>query len=242
MTTFSVIVPFRNAERTIAETAASLIAQDCPEWEALFVDDGSSDASVQVLQGFGDRRLRVLSDGPGAARGAARTRNIGIRASVGRYVAFLDADDLWVPEKLSHQLRAFRQHEERIVFSSYRRFGNAQGIVIAKPRVEWRDALAGNPIGCLTGAFDTDFHGRAEMPEIPMHEDYAFWLSLLRRGPARGLPEVLAHYRVSPGSASANKAKGVLAVWRILGMQGLPPHRRIAGVAGHVAGALRKRV
>lgn len=242
MTAFSVIVPFRNAERTIAETAASLIAQDLPDWEALFVDDGSSDASVRVLRGFADPRMRLLSDGPGAARGVARTRNIGIRASVGRYIAFLDADDLWAAEKLSCQLRAFRQHEERIVFSSYRRFGNATGIVPARPRVEWKDALAGNPIGCLTGAFDTEYHGRAEMPEIPLHEDYAFWLSLLRRGPARGLPEVLAHYRVSPGSASANKAKGVLAVWHILGMQGLSPHRRLAGMAGHVVGALRKRV
>ncbi len=248
MTAFSVIVPFRNAERTIAATAASILGQSLTDWEAIFIDDGSSDASVNIVAGLakGDARIRLLTDGKRTPHGVARTRNAGIAVSHGRYIAFLDADDLWAQDKLAAQQQTFDRHEERIVFGSYMRVGadgRERGLVQAIPRVDFRAALSGNPIGCLTAAFDTEFYGRATMPEIPMHEDYAFWLDLLRQGSAaRGLPQVLGRYRVSAGSASANKLRGALAVWRILGMQDIPMAVRIRGMFGYTMGAVRKRV
>ncbi|WP_210527761.1 glycosyltransferase family 2 protein [Rubellimicrobium arenae] len=244
---FSVIIPFRNAGQTLPQTLASLRAQSFGDWEAILVNDASSDDGMAVAQGQAraEPRLRIVDEGLDRPRGAAATRNLGIRLSRGRIVAFLDADDLWRPDKLERQARAFAEGAP-IVFSSYQRIdasGQPLGVVAAPPRVGWADALAGNPIGCLTAAFDTARFGRAEMPLLPMHEDYAFWLGLLRGGAvAQGLPEVLADYRVSPGSASSNKARAAAAVWRILGDEGLGPVRRSVSFARYALTGLRRRL
>jgi teichuronic acid biosynthesis glycosyltransferase TuaG len=244
---FSVVIPFRNAGGTLPDTLRSLRAQTFPDWEALVVNDASSDDGAALVAGLAaqDLRLRLIDERRPGPRGAAGTRNLGIREARGRYVAFLDADDLWRPEKLARQARAFAEGAP-IVFSSYQRIdedGRPLGTVMARPTVTWADALSGNPIGCLTAAFDTALLGRAEMPALPMHEDYAFWLGLLRRGVvARGLPEVLADYRVRPGSASANKLKGAAAVWRILRDEGVAPGTRMLRFSAYAATALRRRL
>lgn len=244
---FSVVIPFRNAATTLPATLGSLRAQTLTDWEALLVNDASTDEGPGLVRALArqDARLRVIDHGGTVARGAAATRNLGIRASRGRFIAFLDADDLWRPEKLARQSVALAGGAP-IVFSSFQRIdmtGRALGLVRAPERVAWADALGGNPIGCLTAAFDTAVCGRAEMPLLPIHEDYAFWLGLLRGGAvARGLPEVLADYRVRPGSASANKIRGAAAVWRILGAEGIGPVARSAHFARYVRAALRRRL
>ncbi|MBP1805948.1 glycosyltransferase family 2 protein [Rubellimicrobium aerolatum] len=244
---FSVILPVRDAALTLPATLASLLAQTLGDWEALVIDDASTDgglARVRELAGS-DRRLRLLGEGGAGPRGAAETRNIGIRAARGRHVAFLDSDDLWLPAKLERQAEAFADGAT-IVFSSYRRIdaeGRPLSVVRAAPRVAWDDALGGNPIGCLTAAYDTEAFGRAEMPLLPTRHDYALWLRLLRTGAvAHGLPEVLAEYRVRPGSLSSNKLKGALAVWRLLGDEGVGPARRTAGFARYAARSVVRRL
>ncbi|WP_176559293.1 glycosyltransferase family 2 protein [Rubellimicrobium roseum] len=244
---FSVVIPFRNAASTLPATLASLRRQTLEDWEALVVNDGSTDRGAALVVDLArqDPRLRLIDEGGVAARGAAATRNLGIQASRGRYVAFLDADDLWRPTKLERQAEAFAAGAP-MVFSSYQRMdgdGRALGVVPAAARVAWEDALGGNPIGCLTAAYDTDRFGRAEMPLLPMHEDYAFWLALLRDGAvAWGLPEVLADYRVRPGSVSANKVRGAAAVWRILGAEGVRPAERVLHFSRYVRTGLARRL
>lgn len=244
---FSIIVPFRNAAATLPHTLRSVQAQNLRDWEALLVDDGSSDRGPALVAELArqDTRIRLLQEDGMRPRGAAATRNLGIRASRGRYIAFLDADDLWTPDKLARQLIAF-EGGASLVFSSYRRIdmeGRALSVVRAKHRVAWADALGGNPIGCLTGTYDTRRYGRAEMPLLPMHEDYAFWLGLLRKGEsAHGLQEVLAEYRVRPGSLSANKIKGAMAVWRILAAEGVGPLRRTINFAHYAKNAVWHRL
>ena len=244
---FSVIVPFRNAVATLPETLASLRAQTLQDWEALLIDDASSDAGPAVVAELAahDGRLRLIQESlDPQPRGAAATRNLGIRASQGRYVAFLDADDLWLPEKLSQQA-AVLQSGAHLVFSSYRRIdmeGRQLSVVKAREQVTWSDAISGNPIGCLTAVYDTARFGRAEMPILPMHEDYAFWLRLLRdENVAIGLPEILAEYRVRPGSLSANKLAGAASVWRILAAEGIGPPLRVASFCRYARTALLRR-
>ena len=245
---FSVIIPFRNACDTLPATLASLQAQTEPDWEALLVDDASDDGSVALVQAAArkDARLRLLHDPcQDSARGVAASRNLGIDTARGTYIAFLDADDLWLPAKLAAQRRTF-ETGANIVFSSYRRIdrtGRSLGLVPAPARVNWADALAGNPIGCLTGAWRRSAFPDAHMPLLDMHEDYAFWLMLLRQGAtAQGLPEVLAKYRVRPKSSSANKLRAAKAVWDILKLEGLSLRGRVSGFLRYALRGVRQRL
>jgi teichuronic acid biosynthesis glycosyltransferase TuaG len=215
----SVITPVWNAATTLAATVASVQAQTYGDWEMLLVDDGSTDDSRAVAAALAaaDPRLRLL--GWENNRGAAEARNAGIRAARGRYIAFLDADDRWRPEKLARQV-AVLEGGEALVFSAYLRVdeaGRPLRRVPARPLVTYRDALKGNPIGCLTAIYDSARLGRLEMPPVRRHQDYGLWLAILRQVPAaRGLPEVLAEYRVRRGSLSSDKLTGAQATWSLL--------------------------
>ncbi|MCC5968300.1 MAG: glycosyltransferase family 2 protein [Natronohydrobacter sp.] len=248
MPLFSVIIPFHDAEATLPETLASLAAQSEADWEALLIDDASRDGSLAIAMAAAarDPRLRVIHDAAQErARGVAASRNLGIAAARGAYVALLDADDRWLPGKLAAQRAVFAQGAD-IVFGSYRRVdhrGRVLGTVMAPARVALADALAGNPIGALTGAWRRARFPQARMPARDMHEDYAFWLMLLREGVvAQGLPDVLAEYRVHPGSASANKRRAARAVWEILGQQGLGGPRRLLCFLRYVLTAFARRL
>jgi teichuronic acid biosynthesis glycosyltransferase TuaG len=242
----SVIIPFHNAVGTLAGTVASLRSQTFSDWEGLLINDGSTDGSAELAASLAaqDLRLRVLHTAD--RRKAAGARNLGIRSAQERFIAFLDADDLWLPDKLSEQI-VHLEAGAPIVFSSYRRIdaeGNVLSVVPAKSRVSYQDALGGNPIGCLTGVWDRERFGPAQMPELPMHEDYAFWLGLLRQGAvAHGLPAVLAEYRVAKGSLSSRKLRVAGATWRILRREpGLGVLRASWGMVRYALRAMRQRV
>lgn len=249
MLQFSVIIPFHNAETTLFETLASLSSQTETKWEALLINDASTDGSVALAVNAVDRdpRFRLINDSRQGTspRGVAASRNLGISVARGKYVALLDADDLWLPEKMALQRRAFENGAD-IVFSSYRRInpeGQPLGNVVARSSVAWKDAIAGNPIGCLTGAWRRERFFDARMPNRDLHEDYAFWLMLLRSGSiAHGLPQVLAEYRVRPRSISANKWRAARAVWQILGEEKLNWRRRSMGFLRYVFIAVTRRL
>ncbi len=244
----SVIIPARNAATTLRETLASVQAQTMPDWEALVIDDASDDATAAIAAqaSRSDPRIRLLQP-QGARLGAANARNHGIAAARGRFIAFLDADDLWLPQKLDRQLPILHQGVP-LVFAAYKRFaaqcGSDLGTVQAERQVRYQDALDGNPIGCLTAIWDRAHFGPAQMPGFALQEDYAFWLSLLRGGAtAIGLPDVLARYRVSAGSASGNKLRAVCATWRVLRAEpdlGLP--RAALGFTRYAIGASLRRL
>jgi teichuronic acid biosynthesis glycosyltransferase TuaG len=241
----SVVVPVWNAAATLAETIASVQAQTAPDWEMLLVDDGSRDGSRALAEAAAaaDPRLRVV--GWRDNRGAAAARNAGIRAARGRFIAFLDADDLWRPEKLAVQLAALEAGAP-FVFSSYRRIdaaGRPLGIVRAPARISYRELLRGNAIGCLTAIYDREALGRVEMPDLRRRQDFGLWLLLLERTPhATGLPEVLADYRVRRGSLSADKLAALRDNWAFYrGFARLSPGRALAMTAANALHALAKR-
>jgi teichuronic acid biosynthesis glycosyltransferase TuaG len=241
----SVVTPVWNAEATLGQTVASVQAQTFPDWEMLLVDDGSTDGSRRLAGRLaaGDPRLRVLVQGGNT--GAAAARNRAIRAARGRFIAFLDADDLWRPEKLARQVAVLAAGRP-LVFAAYRRIaadGRPLGIVRPPARVSRTGLLKGNVIGCLTAVYDSDALGKVEMPPIARRQDYGLWLALLRRTPyAYGLPEVLADYRVRAGSLSADKRAAARDTWALYReLEGLPRHRAAWYFAHYALGAVAKR-
>ena len=222
----SVITPVFDAVATLAETVASVRAQSRDDWEMILIDDGSADGSLALARALAadDVRVRVLALNQN--QGPAGARNAGIRAARGRYITFLDADDLWRPEKLAVQIGYMERTGAPFTFAALDRIdedGRRLGTIGVPARVDHARLLKGNVIPCQTAAFDRVQYGPVEMPDLPRRQDYGLWLMLLERGgEAHGLPEVLADWRMRPGSLSANKLKAAAGTWRV--------YREVAGL------------
>lgn len=213
----SVVMPVYNAVDFVAEAIASIQAQTCPEWELLAVDDGSTDGSSVVVAAIAavDPRVRLITSvgnqGPGPAR------NRGIAAARGQYVAFLDADDLWHPEKLKTQLGWMQANAYVLGYTAYVRHDIASGtkVMVGVPaRVTRSQLLRTNVIGCSTVIFDAAFFGPRAMSDLKRRQDFAFWLSLLQDTDfAAGLPIALTTYRQRPASVSSSKLSAARSTW-----------------------------
>ncbi len=240
-------MPAFNSRRYIGAAVESVLAQTFADWELLIVDDASIDDTIGLLvQRYGDEsRIKVHS--LAINQGAAAARNVAIEASRGRYIAFLDSDDVWRPEKLSMQLALLQTSDACMVFSQYETMdaeGMPTGQLIPAPaRVTYRDLLRGNSIGCLTAMVDTQKTGKVLMPLIRMQEDWGLWIRLLRQGGwALGIQQPLAILRKRKGSLSSNKWKATLKNYEILRkVGGLNPVQALWGVGLHSLGAVRRR-
>jgi teichuronic acid biosynthesis glycosyltransferase TuaG len=214
----SVVTAAFNAERFLAEALASVQGQSFADWECLVVDDGSSDATAAVAERFAaeDPRIRLLRHA--SNRGTAAARNTALVAAGGRYIAFLDADDLWLPAKLHRQLAFMRGSDATLSYSAYRRIdqsGKRIGRLVRVPaEMTWRRLLGNTAIATVTALVDRDRSGPFAMRE-GRRDDLILWLTLLRRGGvARGLNEDLARYRQVPGSLSSRRLRAAAWVWR----------------------------
>ena len=181
----SIITPCYNAASFISQAIESVLAQSFGDWEMIIVDDCSSDDSLSIIQKYAriDSRIRYLrTDKPSGS--PTLPRNMGIKEAKGRYIAFLDSDDIWLPNKLSDQLKVFEKSEVAIVFSNYEKVslgGERCGReVIAPCEVDYPLLLKGNCIGCLTAMYDSALTGKIFFKEIG-HEDYVCWLYLKAR-------------------------------------------------------------
>lgn len=215
----SIIMPSYNASRFIADAIRSVQAQICQEWELLIVDDGSSDHSIDIINRFAseDQRIRLFKS---SHQGAAEARNIAIRQARGRYIAFLDSDDVWEENKLAAQLAFMEKRHCAFVFSSYYTMdedGRKTGKTIAAPPVmTYHRYLKDTIIGCLTVMIDRQQTGNFEMPVIRSSHDMALWLHIMKQGfTAYGMPEVLAGYRLVASSNTAKKRRAAYDVWRV---------------------------
>lgn len=216
----TVIMPLYNAEKYIGIAINSVQSQTYPNWELLVVDDCSTDGSAEIVNRYAanDRRIKYLKTG--RPSGSPTTpRNIGIEHAQGRYIAFLDSDDVWFPQKLEHQLRLFEKEDTAVVYSNYEKMdeeGNRnERIIVAPEQVSYRQLLKGNVIGNLTGMYDTRKVGKIYCRNIH-HEDYVVWLSALKQGyVARNTNTVEALYRVRKRSVSANKRAVIGWQWHI---------------------------
>ena len=217
----SIVVPVYNAEKYLEETVESVRRQTYENWELLLVDDCSSDTSAEVMKRLAERDARIRPVFQPQNGGAAKARNRGIREAEGGYIAFLDADDIWKPEKLEKELAFLREKDAAFVFSGYE-FADEQArglgkIVRVPERLTYRQALKNTTIFTSTVLLDVERLGKEliQMPDIKS-EDTAAWWKILRNGyTAYGLNENLVYYRRSAGTLSANKLEAVKRIWRL---------------------------
>ena len=218
----SIIMPCHNAEKTIKEAIDSVMEQIYTSWELIVIDDCSTDSSVEIISTFSEKDSRIKLFHTDKSVGKPYyPRNLGISNSNGRYIAFLDSDDIWLPTKLMNQIPLFQDENVAIVFSYYEKFStsrvqNKTDRIIKSPEtVSFKSALYGNPIGNLTGIYDTKKVGKI-LYEDAGHEDYILWLSILKKGfIARNTNSIEARYRVAENSVSSNKGRAALWTWNI---------------------------
>lgn len=217
----SIVVPVYNAGAFIEKTIRMVLAQTYTRWELLLVDDGSSDDSRSKIEAYckKDDRIRLIAKARN--EGAAQARNTGIENAKGRYLAFLDADDIWLPEKLEKELQFMEENNAAFAFTAYE-FGDEEGrgtgkTVKVPKRLTYKEALSRTVIFTTTVIFDLAKIEKSmvKMPDVPS-EDTATWWKVLRNGyTAYGLDQVLAIYRRPAASLSSNKMVAIRRIWNL---------------------------
>lgn len=218
----SIIMPMYNSSAYVVEAIQSVLAQTYTNWELIVVDDCSSDDSVSRVCDFchSDSRIRLLQTNK--ASGSPTTpRNVGVEHAKGRFIAFLDSDDMWLPTKLEEQLNLFygSDNSVAIVYSDYEKIkesGTRSGRIVKSPVcANYASMLKGNIIGNLTGMYDTAKVGKVFFKQVH-HEDYVMWLYILKQGfIARNTKSVTALYRVRSESLTSKKFSLLTWQWNI---------------------------
>ncbi|HHQ4453346.1 glycosyltransferase family 2 protein [Aeromonas veronii] len=211
----SIIMPSYNSADTIAKSIESVQKQDYAHWELLITDDCSSDRTVEIVRQLASQDPRISIEVNSVNSGAGFSRNQSINRSSGKYIAFLDADDLWLPNKLSTQVFYMEQTGAVFSYTAYQKFSDAGlgGILMPPTRVTYKELLRGSVIGCLTAMFNAEVLGRQNMPLIRKRQDMGLWLRLLQLcKEAHGIPQVLAQYRIDSGM-SQNKFNAACYQW-----------------------------
>ena len=216
----SIITPSYNSSKFISATIESVLAQDYSNWEMIIVDDHSKDNSNEIIAAYckKDSRIQLIKSNNNV--GAAEARNIALRVAKGKFIAFLDSDDLWLPEKLSKQINFMLKNDIAFSFTAYQPFSDnpkkTYSTIYAPTLMRYNDLLKNTIIGCLTVMIDKDKTGYFELPNKKSSHDLALWLKILRQGSnAYGLNVVLANYRIVSTSNTANKWKAAKEVWRV---------------------------
>ena len=218
----SIIMPAHNAEKTIKESIESVLCQSYSNWELIVVLDNCNDNTRPIVQNINDLRINLLSTQNNQS-GAAGARNLGIRAANGQYIAFLDSDDIWLPNKLQKQIGFMKSTSDcYLSYTDYYVFKDSKPklkVFKAKSEATYSKIIKSNYIGCSTVVYDATINGKIFMPEAATkREDFAAWLYCLRTFPGRVLNvgEPLMKYGIYEKSVSRNKFKMLKPHWNVL--------------------------
>ncbi|MFN3943155.1 MAG: glycosyltransferase family 2 protein [Flavobacterium sp.] len=214
----SIVTPVFNAADFLEQTIASVQSQTHVNWEWILIDDASSDQSVTIIQVHQKKDPRIHLITLKANVGSAQTRNLGIEKASGKYLTFLDADDLWLPHFIQTSIQTIQQTNIPFVFASYHRLNEQleplYSDFIVPNKVTYTDILKSNSISCLTAFVDVQTLGKKFMPNVRKRQDMGLWLQYLKEIPyAYGIAEVLAIYRIRKNSLSRNKKALLASQW-----------------------------
>ena len=215
----SVIMPSYRSEPFLAQAVESVLAQTITDWELFILDDQSPDGAWEIAQSYARRDPRIRCIRNEENLGVAETRNRGIEAARGEWIAFLDSDDIWHNEKLEKQLNAAERTGAELMYTAYAIFQDDDPcrVEYAVPqRVDYNALLLENVIGCSTAMVHRSALRNYRFRNDLYHEDYALWLELLRSGvKAAGCPEILVEWRVTKNSRSYDKINAAKNRWAI---------------------------
>ena len=208
----SIITPAFNCLSTILSTYESIKSQTFLSWEWIIVEDHSTDGTFEYIKKLTENDNRVTLLRTSKNSGAAVARNTGIECAKGRYIAFLDADDLFKKEKLEKQIEFMQKNKYAFTFTDYDLMANNNIIgthVIKHNFINYKMLLKSNFIGCLTAVYDSDIVGKVFMPiDCEKREDHGAWLDITRKGiEAKKLGESLSIYRLGDKTVSSNKLR-----------------------------------
>lgn len=207
----SIVTPVYNAADYILQTIESVRSQSYKNWQLLLIDDCSTDESERICREMLKMDPRIHYERLSVNKGAAFCRNRATDLANGEYIAFLDSDDLWAPEKLEVQLNFMQNEFCSVSFTSYLQIdelGNPLGKrIIAIPILSYEKQHSNNYIGNLTGMYHVGKIGKVYSTDLRKRQDWALWLECIKRSgfPARGINQDLAFYRIRKGSMSKDK-------------------------------------
>ncbi|WOD45056.1 glycosyltransferase family 2 protein [Hwangdonia lutea] len=207
----SIITPMYNSEVFISETINSVLCQTYKNWELILIDDCSNDKTLEVVENFIVKNPSIQLIKNSSNKGAAFSRNKGIQTAKGDYIAFLDADDLWKPNKLEIQLAFMESENCHVCFSSYdlinEKSESLNKQVKALKEIDYSKLLKSNYIGNLTGIYNAKIIGKIKTPNLRKRQDWLLWLAAINKygKPAKGIQKSLACYRIRKDSMSSNK-------------------------------------
>lgn len=220
----SIVTPMYKGAAFVGETIESVLCQTYTNWEMIIVDDCSPDngAGINVVKKYTDKRIRLIESK--VNKGSSGARNIALREAKGKYIAFLDADDIWHERFLEEQLAFMKAKNAAIVFSSYRRIEENTKEAILKPfivpeKVNYKSLLKTCPIFPSTAIYDVEKCGKYYFNEEmgSLRDDYVYWLAMLKKiDYAYGNTNILVDYRLRKTSVTADKKKVIVPQWRVL--------------------------
>lgn len=248
MPTISIITPVYNSEKLISETIESVLSQTYKDFEMIIIDDCSKDNSSKIIKKYCNIDPRIKYHNLNKNSGAAVARNKGIDLAIGKYICFLDSDDLWTKTKLEEQLDFMKRKDVGFSFTGYSFIdeeGNDLNKVIKVPKeIDYDELLKNTIIGCLTVMIDREKIGDFRMPLVRAGQDTATWLAILRKGYiAYGLQKPLAKYRIVKGSISYGKIKSLRRTWNTYrNLEKLSLSKSIYVFIFYVFNAIKKRI
>lgn len=221
----SVIMPAYNASKYIEEAIESVLAQTYTDFELIVVDDQSKDSTPEKVLAYTEKDSRVKYFRNEKNSGSSFSRNFGISSAQGEWIALLDCDDIWTPDKLEKQIALAESKNVDFVFTGSAftdEHGSEYRYIFEVPeKITYKELLKQNIISCSSVLIKKDYIIKYKMPDFPMREDFACWLTILKTGIcAYGINEPLLIYRVSRNSKSSNKktaAKDTFLLYRAMG-------------------------
>lgn len=211
-------MPTYNCAKFIGETIESVQAQTYSNWEIIIADDCSSDHTKEIVEQYSKKDDRIKYYRLENNSGAAVARTTAMSIAVGNYMAFLDSDDLWTPDKLKQQLAFMEKHDIAFTCTAYEQIdedGKSLGRVIKTvPKTDYNRLLLDCPVGNSTVMYNVEKMGKFEVPNIRKRNDDALWLQMLKKEQyIYGLNSVLMKYRIRKNSISSNKIKVIKYHW-----------------------------